>query len=65
MTEWLKEIALGMGGVLLGWLNIRLSRLEESKVSKDVFEEFKSNNETHHERTHDALQRICDKLNML
>jgi len=45
-----------------GWMLHKINRVEDSKVSKDAFEEFKKGNEEAHHYTHNTLKEIKKEI---
>lgn len=56
--EWLLGGFATLTATFLTWINNKINRLDDKKLSKDVFRQFEKHNDEQHKVTHDALQDI-------
>ena len=54
-----------VGVFLFGWVHTRINRVEDKKVSKEVFDQFQKTNDQAHKFTHDTLATLGDKQDKL
>lgn len=62
ILKWVVGVVTLAGGTVFRFLHVRINRVEDKKLSKDVFEEFKEANENYHKATHKRLDDLAKKL---
>lgn len=61
-VKWALGGIMTVGGTACGWILKRINRVEDSKVSKDAFDEFKDANNRQHDRTYAAINDLKDTI---
>ncbi len=62
ILKWAMGVVTTLWVIVLGWTHVRINRVDDKKLSKEVFEEFKEANENYHKATHERLDEIVKKL---
>lgn len=62
LFKMLYSAGMAIISTLAGWLHLKINRIDDSKLGKDVFKEFKEGNTEAHQRQEDQLKAIWEEI---